>query len=163
MIANDTDKWDRLASDIEKVVEESHEQLRNLPEATIEARPAPEEWSIKEIVGHLVDSASNNHQRFVRLQVADGLNFPDYQQDNDAWVRIQRYQGEAWNDLLGLWLYFNRHLARTIRIVDQGCIDHIWVVDEDTSITLGELMTDYLRHLKAHLEQIRENMEFVEK
>ena len=171
MIASDTEYWNRLASDIEEIVDESYEQLRNLPEATIEARPAPGEWSIKEIVGHLVDSASNNHQRFVRLQVNDGLDFPDYQQDNDAWVRIQGYQGEVWKDLLALWRYFNRHLARIIRTVDQRFIDHIWVVDEDTSITidegssitLGELMTDYLRHLKAHLEQIRKNFEFVEK
>ena len=163
MKANDTDIWDRLASDIEEIVDESYDQLRGLHEEVIEARPALGEWSIKEIVGHLVDSASNNHQRFVRLQVAEGLDFPDYQQDNDAWVRIQSYQGENWNDLLALWRHFNRHLARIIRTVDQRCIDHIWVVDEDTSITLGELMTDYLRHLKAHLEQIRENMEFVEK
>ncbi|MDB4444184.1 DinB family protein [bacterium] len=152
-----------MASDIEQVIEEPYERLGNLPEATIEARPAPGEWSIKEIVGHLVDSASNNHQRFVRLQVTDGLDFPDYQQDNDAWVRIQGYQGEVWNDLLSLWRDFNRHLARIIRTFDQRCLGHIWVMDEDTSITLGELMTDYLRHLKAHLEQIRENLEFVEK
>jgi len=156
MVKNDTNNWDRLASDIEYAVNESLQQLRRLPNVTIEARPDPGEWSVKEIVGHLVDSASNNHQRFVRLQVADGLVFPDYSQDNDSWVAIQSYQGAPWDDLLALWRYFNLHLGRVIRTVNEECIDHIWVVDEDTSITLGELMIDYLRHLKDHLQHIRE-------
>ena len=157
MVENNNN-WDRLASDIENAVDEAFQQLRGLPEETIEARSNPGDWSVKEIVGHLVDSASNNHQRFVRLQVADGLTFPDYSQENDAWVSIQSYQEAPWDDLLSLWLYFNLHLARVIRSVNERCIDHIWVVDEDTSITLGELMIDYLRHLKDHLKQIKENI-----
>ncbi|MFH1932660.1 MAG: DinB family protein [Pseudomonadota bacterium] len=157
MVENNNN-WDRLASDIENAVDEACNQFRNLPEETIEVRSNPGDWSVKEIVGHLVDSASNNHQRFVRLQVADGLVFPDYSQDNDAWVLIQRYQEAPWDALLALWRYFNFHLARVIRSVNERCIDHIWVVDEDTSITLGELMIDYLRHLKDHLKQIKENI-----
>jgi len=159
MVENDTNNWNRLASDIEKAVNEACQQLRSLPEETIEVRPNPGDWSVKEIVGHLVDSASNNHQRFVRLQVADGLAFPDYSQDNDAWVSIQSYQEAPWDDLLALWRYFNLHLARVIQTVNERWIDHIWVVDEDTSITLGELMIDYLRHLKDHLHQIRERID----
>ena len=159
MVENNTNNWDRLASDIENTVNEAFQQLRSLPEKAIEARPHPSNWSVKEIVGHLVDSASNNHQRFVRLQVNDGLIFPDYSQDNDAWVSIQNYQQVPWDDLLALWRYFNLHLAGVIRTVNKRCIDHIWVVDEDTSITLGELMIDYLRHLKDHLQQISERID----
>ena len=92
MVKNDTNNWDRLASDIEYAVKEPLQQLKSLPNDTIEARPKAGEWSVKEIVGHLVDSASNNHQRFVRLQVTDGLVFPDYSQDNDSWVAIQSFQ-----------------------------------------------------------------------
>ena len=156
MLPNDSTNWDRLASDIENAVSEASIWLRSLSGETIEALPNFGDWSVKEIVGHLVDSASNNHQRFVRLQVADGLAFPDYSQDNDAWVSIQCYQEAPWDDLLGLWRYFNLHLARVIRSVNEDCIDHIWVVDEDTSITLGDLMIDYLRHLNDHLQQIKE-------
>jgi hypothetical protein len=159
MVENDTNNWNRLASDIENTVNEAYQQLRNLPKEIIEVRPNPGNWSVKEIVGHLVDSASNNHQRFVRLQVADGLTFPDYSQDNDAWVSIQNYQEAPWDDLLALWRYFNLHLARVIRTVNERSIDHVWVVDEDTSITLGALMIDYLRHLNDHLQQIRERID----
>ena len=100
MIENDTNNWNRLASDIETTVNEACHRLRSLSNEIIEARPNPGDWSVKEIVGHLVDSASNNHQRFVRLQVADGLVLPDYSQDNDAWVSVQGYQEAPWNDLL---------------------------------------------------------------
>jgi len=159
MKTNDTDALGKLASDIENTVFDAYKRFRNLPEEAVNARPTPTDWSAKEIVGHLIDSASNNHQRFVRLQVADGLDFPDYQHDNDAWVKIQRYQEGSWNDLLDLWQCFNRHLARIIRNVDERCINHIWVVDEDTTITLGELMTDYLRHLKVHIVQASESVD----
>ena len=156
MVKNDVTHWDKLATDIERTVDEAYNQMRILSEETIKERPNPEDWSVKQIVGHLIDSASNNHQRFVRLQVADGLAFPDYSQDNHAWVSIQNYQEAPWDDLLALWRYFNFHLAHVIRTVDERCTDHIWIVDEDTWIALGELMIDYLRHLKDHVQQIRE-------
>ena len=158
MSDNDTNNWHRLASDIENAVNEGRQLLGGLSAELIETRQNPGDWSVKEIVGHLVDSASNNHQRFVRLQVADGLFFPDYSQDNEAWVSIQGYQEASWDDLLDLWRYFNLHLARVIRTVNEECIDHIWVVNEDRSITLGELMIDYLRHLKDHLQQVRKRI-----
>ena len=156
MVENPTSNWNRLASDIENTVNEAYQRLISIPDETIEVCLKPGDWSVKEIVGHLIDSASNNHQRFVRLQVADGLVLPDYSQDNDTWVSIQGYQESPRTELLALWRHFNLHLARVIRAVNEECIDHIWVVDEDTSVTLGELMIDYLRHLKDHLRQIRE-------
>jgi hypothetical protein len=158
MAENNTNSWNRLASDIENAVNDACPQLKSLSPETIEARIKPGDWSVKEIIGHLVDSASNNHQRFVRLQVADRLILPDYSQDNDAWVSIQSYQEAPWDDLLAVWRYFNLHLARVIRTVNEACIEHIWIVDENTSIMLGELMIDYLRHLKDHLQQISEQI-----
>ncbi|CAB1073504.1 hypothetical protein D1AOALGA4SA_1867 [Olavius algarvensis Delta 1 endosymbiont] len=158
MEENNTNDRQKLASDIEATVNEACQQLRGLSNDILVARPKPGDWSVKEIIGHLVDSAANNHQRFVRLQVADGLVLPDYSQDNETWVAIQGYQDAAWDDLLDLWRYYNLHLARVIGRVNQNCIDHVWVVNEDTSFTLGELMTDYLRHLKDHMQQIKQNI-----
>ena len=83
MVNYDINNWDRLVLDIEDAVNESWKMLKPLPNETVVVRTGPGEWSVKEIVGHLVDSASNNHQRFVRLQVADGLVFPDYSPNND--------------------------------------------------------------------------------
>ena len=149
-------RWDVLASDIETVIEQACNLLKSLSEDVVRKRPAPTEWSAKEVIGHLIDSASNNHQRFVRLQITDGLIFPEYGHENVNWVKIQRYQETPRDELLDLWQGLNRHLARIIRNVDKTCIDHIWVVDEDTAITLGDLMVDYLRHLKDHILQIED-------
>lgn len=151
--------WQKLAADIEHVVDDAARQFTGLPDAVITARPTPGAWSIKETVGHLVDSAANNHQRFVRLQIADDLVFPDYSQDNDAWVAIQHYQDAPWTDLLALWRYYNRHLARVVRTVDPTRLDHRWALTETRSMTLGDLMVDYLRHLKDHLRQVHERLE----
>ena len=153
---NHKTKWDILASDIENAIEVACKKLQSLTEDVVNKRPTPSDWSAKEVVGHLIDSASNNHQRFVRLQIADGLTFPDYQHENNDWVKIQKYQEASWDDLLDLWQGLNRHIARIIRDVNETCIDHIWVVDEDNTITLGELMIDYLRHLKDHIVQIED-------
>jgi len=68
MVENDTNNWNKLASDIEATVNEASQRLRSLSNEIIVARPKSDDWSVKEIVGHLLDSASNNHQRFVRLQ-----------------------------------------------------------------------------------------------
>jgi len=153
---NHKTKWDMLASDIEAAIEEAQKKFQSLTEDVVNKRPTPSDWSAKEVIGHLIDSATNNHQRFVRLQITDGLAFPEYGQDNEAWVKIQRYQETSWEDLLNLWQCLNRHLARIIRHVNETCIDHIWVVDEDHAITLGEVMIDYLRHLKDHMVQIED-------
>ena len=94
-----TDKWVEVANEIDDSVNDACKRWRKVPEAALRFRPSDEAWSAKEIIGHLIDSASNNHQRFVRLQVADGLVLPDYSQDNDAWVLIQGYQDSPWDDL----------------------------------------------------------------
>ena len=157
-MAGNDNVWNKLASDIENLVADACSRFKNLPAETIEARPDPDAWSVKEIFGHLIDSASNNHQRFIRLQITDELGFPDYSQDNSTWISIQKYGEAPWEELLSMWRYYNLHLARVIRIVDPDCIDHLWIVNKDTSISLGDLMTDYLRHLKDHIQQIEQNL-----
>jgi hypothetical protein len=144
-----------LSSSIEKAVDSAYDQLIGLPDEIVQRRPYEGAWSIKEIIGHLVDSASNNHQRWVRLQIDDGLRFPDYQADNEKWVSIQHYNDGAWDSLLSLWRFFNLHLSAMIRSVDRRCLQNRWVVDDSTSITLDALMADYLRHLQLHLDQVR--------
>ena len=160
-MAGKKDTWDRLATDIESTVEQACNRLTGLTAETIEMRPQPSAWSVKEIIGHLVDSASNNHQRFVRLQIADKLVFPDYSQDNSIWIAVQKYQEASWDELLSMWRYYNLHLARVIRSVNTDCIGHLWIMNKDTAISLGDLMTDYLRHLKDHLRQVEQNLAFL--
>lgn len=148
---------DSLALDIEKEVNFAYNELIGIPEDATQRRSSANEWTLKEIIGHLIDSASNNHQRWVRLQISDRLDFPDYQFDNENWVLIQHYNDQAWESLLQLWRFFNLHLSTVVRGVNKECLQNIWVVSEDNTVTLNDLMVDYLRHLKVHLDQIRHN------
>jgi hypothetical protein len=120
-------------------------------------------WSSKQIIGHLIDSASNNHQRFVRAQFCDDLVFLPY--DQEDWVAAQRYDAESWESLLALWLGFNRHLAHVIetapdeirlRVRPVHNLDRIAFrsVPVDQPATLEFFMNDYVDHLEHHLEQI---------
>src|SRR3954453_8443954 len=105
-----------VASDLETTVDRAVEQLRKMEESTVSQRPAPDRWTIKEVIGHLVDSAANNHQRFIRAQFVKEFVGPGYEQNR--WVAAQRYNDVDWNELIELWRRYNRHLAHVIRGVD---------------------------------------------
>ena len=147
-----------VADSIELELFAAVERLRDIPEQSLRFRPSEDAWSIKEIIGHLIDSAANNHQRFVRLQLVEELTFPDYGQDNIHWVRIQNYQNRAWEDLLGLWRHYNLQLADIIRSVDPSSLNHFWQLEAEKKVTLFDLMVDYLRHLEDHLDQIHDTL-----
>ena len=87
-------------------------RLRALADARASSSLVPAKWSPKQILGHVIDSAANNHQRFVRVQAESDLNLPGYAQD--FWVDTQRYSDRAWSDLIDLWASYNRHLAHVI-------------------------------------------------
>ncbi len=124
-------------------------------------------WSPREIVGHLIDSAANNHQRFVRAQFTDDLVFDGYKQEQ--WVETQRYRDEPWRDLVELWQLYNRHILHIIEVtpdeqrtklrakhnLHQIASD---LLKEDEPVTLEWFMRDYLDHMKKHLGQIFESV-----
>jgi hypothetical protein len=137
--------------------------LLALPDDATRRHPAPGKWSPREIIGHLVDSASNNHQRFVRAQFQDDLIFAGYAQDE--WVTVQQYQGAPWVELVTLWASFNRHLARvmaatpepirTRRHVRHNLHELAWQpVPVEEPASLDYFMHDYVKHLRHHLAQI---------
>jgi hypothetical protein len=123
--------------------------LAGFPEAESERRPSPERWSKKEVVGHLIDSASNNHQRFVRGQLAGGQDFPRYEQE--GWVRVQGYQSARWGDLIDLWRAYNTHLLHVARGMTAESRRAICRVGGGAEVTLEWLFGDYVDHLEHHL------------
>ena len=145
------------------VVDRAAPELLRIGDEASAKRPAPGKWSPREIVGHLIDSASNNHQRFVRAQFQDELTFAGY--DQDAWVARQRYQDAPWRDLITLWASYNRHLARVMAAVPDSARTRprshnnlhelAWrPVAPQEPATLDYFMRDYVGHLKHHLRQI---------
>lgn len=143
-----------LADELILMVDEAGARLRALDEATAAAKPAPGIWSVKEIVGHLIDSAANNHHRFVRAQETSDLSFPAY--DQDAWVRVQDHQGRPWLELVDFWTRYNDHLAHAMRRIPGEKLEAPCRIGTGESVTLGFLLEDYLVHLRHHLKQIQE-------
>jgi len=104
------------------------------------------------VMGHLIDSASNNHQRFVRASLADSLEFPAY--DQNGWARVQTAEEADWPLLVALWANYNRYLAHIIAHLPPAKLDVPIRVGQNEPMTLKLLAEDYLRHMVHHLGQI---------
>lgn len=143
-----------IANELMKVVDATVPKLKSIDEECVREKPAPNKWSIQEILGHLVDSAVNNHHRFVRAQEVDAFVFPKYEQD--SWVSVQDYNTSSWPELIELWRLYNRHLARVMKRVPQEKLEVECRIGPYEPVTLGYLIEDYLVHLKHHLQQIEE-------
>ncbi len=104
-------------------------------------KPDPKKWSKKEILGHLIDSAANNHQRFVRAVNKVAVQFPTY--DQDDWVRIQRYNGMPWSFLVTLWSAYNSHLSHIIECIPEDAGFSPCNIGKEEPVTLEFVVKDY--------------------
>jgi hypothetical protein len=141
--------------EIKEIVTEWETKLLSLPENAISENRNHQNRTIKQLLGHLVDSASNNHQRMVRLQYSNHLVFPDYTQDNDLWISIQDYQHAEWQNLVQLWKSFNLHIIHLIQCVDVTKLDNFWTDFEGSKVTLKDMIKGYPEHLKLHIDDIK--------
>ena len=151
-------------------MEKEEPVLINLSEDVITNRFNSQGRSIKMLLGHLIDSASNNHQRMVRLQYAPRVGysipngergllvFPDYTQDNNLWLQLQDYQNEDWNTLVQLWKFYNLHIIQVIQSVDESKLNNYWLDYEGNQVTLHDMIVGYTGHLELHIGHIHELM-----
>jgi hypothetical protein len=141
-----------LSEQLISVVEVAEPRLRQIAELESAKPILAGGWSSKQVIGHLIDSASNNHQRFVRAALQPSLDFPGY--DQDGCVRVQAIQQADWSALVALWAAYNRFLAHVIAHLPASKLDSVCRIGSGEPVTLGFLATDYLRHLVHHLRQI---------
>jgi hypothetical protein len=156
-------EMDQWLEDFKQTIEAATTRLLQFSESQSEAALSAEGWSSKQTIGHLIDSATNNHARFVLAQLKDDLLFAGYEQD--GWVRVQQYQKASWPQLVELWRAYNLHLLHVMLCAPQEklrnqCAQHslqtiaFETVSETEPVTLEYLMKDYVVHLKHHLSQI---------
>jgi hypothetical protein len=148
--------------DFEETIRGATARLQEIS-ADASSKKVDGEWSSKQVLGHLIDSAANNHQRFVRGQFTDHLEFSGY--DQEQWVDSQKYNDQSWTNLIELWRAYNLHLLHIVSAIPENVLtaqrnkhtlDQIAfkTVARDTPATLEYLIRDYLDHLKHHLDQI---------
>lgn len=148
-----------IAGEVSDLVAEWEVKLSGLNEMQVSQKRNTQHRTVKQIVGHLIDSASNNLHRMIHLQYGESpLSFPNYATDgnNDRWIAIQHYQEESWQVLIRLWKYSNLHLVHVIRHIDPDKLDRKWLASPGVEISLREMVADYPRHLKLHLGEIDE-------
>ena len=110
-----------IADQIKELIAEARVSLQSIVPEKEADKSGPKAWSTKEVIGHLIDSAANNHQRFVRAAQNQASTFPPY--DQEAWVAVQRYNDVSWEDLLDLWQSYNRHLCWVIACIPPDAKD----------------------------------------
>ncbi len=153
----------QFLDDFRETIVSAKARLSDIPEVQSRQKSSPDEWSPVEVLGHLIDSAANNHQRFVRAQFTDDLVFPGYEQEQ--WVSSQKYSDESWAEVIQLWSAYNLHLLHVFSLIPEDVLtkarsphtlDQIAfnLVDKNDPATLEYLIRDYVDHLRHHLDQI---------
>jgi DinB superfamily len=143
---------EELSEKLLSLVEAAEPRLRGISEAESVKAILSGGWSRKQLMGHLIDSASNNHQRFVRAALQPALDFPAYDQEGN--VRVQAIQEADWSLLVSLWASYNRFLAHVLSHLPASKLETPCRIGSGEAVTLGFLATDYLTHMSHHLQQL---------
>jgi hypothetical protein len=150
---------DSVSNEIISLVNYWEPVLIRLPEDIISQRRNSQNRTIKQIVGHIIDSSSNNTHRIVHLQYqTPPLIFPNYATfgNNDRWIAIQDYRNEDWMALIQLWKYSLIHISHVIKNVKSDKMNNEWISGPGKKVTLKMMIVDFPRHLKLHLSEIND-------
>ncbi len=156
---------DILRAEFRTAIREGLAFLETISEAESGNRATPGSWSPKEVLGHLIDSATQNHRRFVELYGQENLTFPPY--DQEHWVEVQHFQARPWAELILFWKAYNLHLTHLVdtfpdeeflRPRHPHNLDRFTmpVAPAEDSVLLKDLVAHYLSHMQVHLDQIRD-------
>jgi hypothetical protein len=151
-------EFEPITKEILTLIDDWEPKLSSLSNDLITQRRNIQNRTIKQILGHMIDFASNNTHRIIHLQYQESpLIFPNYATNgnNDRWIAIQNYQNEKWIDIIQLWKYSHLHIVHLILNIDPTKLDNKWASESNCgNISLKEMIIDFLRHFKLHLDEI---------
>jgi hypothetical protein len=153
------EKFEPVINELRVLAAKWEPRLRSLPEGILKERKNSQNRTIKQILGHLVDSTSNNIHRIIHLQYQlSPFSFPNYASEgnNDRWIAIQDFQNEDWSDLVDLWKSLVLHICHVIGNIDSSKLKNEWIAGPGRYISLEDLIIDFLRHFRLHLSEIDE-------
>ncbi len=134
------------------LIEHLPSRLRALPPEKVKHKSAPDTWSPKQELGHLLDSAIKDHQHIVRTQLEDRPAMPDY--DGERWVALHRYQQRDWNELVDVWAALNRQLLAVASAIPDSAWSRTCTIGDSEPLTLRFVFDDYVAHLLGHLRHL---------
>ena len=146
---------DDLAGTFERALAAELANLRAIPDGPATAapnRPSGAGWSQREELGHLIDSAVNNHARFVRAALEPEFEGPTY--DQDGWIAVHRYREIPWTELVEVWRAHNRILVPLIAGIPGSALAKPCTIGGAEPVSLGFLIDDYVLHMRHHLDQV---------
>jgi len=143
---------EQLARRLNRLVTDSEQQLLKVSEEDVDMPLRAGGWNRKEELGHLLDSAVNNHQRFVVATLEGKFRGPKY--DQDGWVALHQYADAPWNSLVKFWTGYNRRIAELMDLIPSEKYGAICEIGDNEPVTLEFLMEDYIRHAEHHLQKI---------
>ena len=151
-----------MTKELKKVVDRLQEHINTVPseflkysEVELRRKPAPNKWSKKELLGHLIDSATNNHLRFIKIQFMPEPFFVEgYYQDD--WVKIQKYNDIETQHLVNFWKIYNEHILYIMENTPEEKLNLKITAEQpfEEADTLFFLMKDYVDHMDHHMKQI---------
>ena len=142
----------KALNELRAVINEVPRRLNQLPSSQVERKPSTSKWSPKEELGHLLDSAANNHQRIVRAQLEDKPRMPGY--DGDAWVELHQYQQRNWQEVIELWRALNQQLLTAAEAAPDAAWSRTCTIADSLPLTLKFVFEDYIAHMLHHLQHI---------
>jgi DinB family protein len=137
---------------LQELIDRLPARLQALPSEKVEHKPAPDAWSAKEELGHLLDSAANNHQRIVRTQLEEHPAMPGY--DGDAWVALHQYHSRDWHSLIERWAALNRQLLAAAEAAPDSAWSRTCTIGDSKPLTLQFVFDDYIHHMLEHLRHM---------
>ncbi|AFM40947.1 hypothetical protein Desaci_1970 [Desulfosporosinus acidiphilus SJ4] len=127
-------------------------KINQFSEVELMAKPNGK-WSKKEILGHLCDSATNNHHRFVRMQFEEQPFVVVPYKQND-WVIVHDYLNTQTGDIVTFWTAVNLQIINVISKIPEEKLSYLCDFGNNKVFTFLELIQDYMRHMDHHLIQI---------
>jgi DinB superfamily len=150
---------------LDSAIRELETAVRQFPTRDLEIQASASrgegKWTRQQLLGHLIDSALNNIQRFVRAQIPSHLEggklvLPGYAQND--WIAVNAYDARDWSDLAQLWKALNLQIAHVMRHASPSSLQTSCIIGGGEAMPLEAVMIDYVGHLKHHLEQIEEGV-----
>ena len=137
---------------LEYIINLTPKMLTEISEENMSTKPSPKKWSKKEIIGHLIDSATNNHQRFVRGQFE---NIPEISYEQNNWNEFSFYNQIESKQIISFWTIYNKQIIEIIKRIPKENLEKQIKIGNNI-LTLEFLIIDYVEHLEHHLKQIIE-------